>query len=282
MIIDVKCLNGGIATGHKAHWDSEKEYEKFWSGHSNIPEHPKKNKKVARYLIILFFVLGVIVATFTQNFNSDWGLNTDYSHSTVESNPEMIPDFSGKDYIDINQNQPNFTVEDKKGITGEHYSELDRLGRCGTAYALLDHSMMPEKEREGIGQIKPSGWNQNKYEGIVDSKPPYLYNRCHLIAYALTGQNSNERNLITGTRYFNATAMLPFEERVMKYLDNSENHVLYRVSPLFREDELVARGVEMEAYSVEDNGAGICFHVFIYNYQPGIEIDYNTGENWIQ
>lgn len=139
--------------------------------------------------------------------------------------------------------------------------------------------MMPVESRGAIGDIRPSGWVQEKYPGIVDSEPPYLYNRCHLIAYAMTGQNANKLNLITGTRYMNATTMLPYEEQVLQYLDNSENHVLYRVSPLFKDSELVARGVEIEAYSVEDNGNGICFHVFVYNIQPGIEIDYSTGKS---
>ena len=144
---------------------------------------------------------------------------------------------------------------------------------------MLDREMMPKEERSEIGSIKPSGWKQNKYPGIVDSDPPYLYNRSHLIAYALTGQNANELNLITGTRHFNAVAMLPYELKVMRYLDHSDNHVLYRVTPYFKAKELVARGVEMEAYSVEDNGDGVCYHVFVYNVQPGIEIDYMTGEN---
>ena len=144
---------------------------------------------------------------------------------------------------------------------------------------MLDRSMMPAVERGSIGEIKPTGWMQKKYPGIVDSEPPYLYNRCHLIAYALTGQNANEKNLITGTRYFNVEGMLPFEESVMRYLDNSNNHVLYRISPYFKDKELLARGVEMEAYSVEDNGEGICFHVFVYNVQPGIVLDYGSGES---
>ena len=138
---------------------------------------------------------------------------------------------------------------------------------------------MPTEPRGSIGDVRPTGWVQEKYPGIVDSEPPYLYNRCHLIAYAMTGQNANDRNLITGTRYMNATTMLPYEEQVLRYLDNSDNHVLYRVSPLFKDSELVARGVEIEAYSVEDEGEGICFHVFVYNIQPGIEIDYLTGNS---
>ena len=145
-----------------------------------------------------------------------------------------------------------------------------------------DRSMMPAGVREDIGHIKPTGWVQNKYEGIVDSQPPYLYNRCHPIAYALTGQNANERNLITGTRYMNATTQLYWEKKVMRYLDDSDGHVLYRVTPYFKENELLARGVEMEAYSVEDRGKSLCFHVFVYNIQPGIVLDYATGENWAE
>ncbi len=164
-------------------------------------------------------------------------------------------------------------------VKGEHYSPLDLLGRCGTAVAMLDRSMMPVQERESIGQVKPSGWNQAKYPGIVHSEPPYLYNRCHLIAHALTGQNANEENLITGTRYMNAETMLPWEKKVMRYLENTGGHVLYRVSPYFKNRELVARGVELEAYSVEDQGEGVCFHVFVYNVQPGIVINYQTGES---
>lgn len=140
---------------------------------------------------------------------------------------------------------------------------------------------MPVEQRGAIGNIKPTGWVQKKYPGIVDSEPPYLYNRSHLIAYSMTGQNENELNLITGTRYMNATTMLSYEKQVLRYLDNSDNHVLYRVSPYFKGAEKLARGVELEAYSVEDNGEGICFHVFLYNVQLGIEIDYATGESRI-
>lgn len=201
------------------------------------------------------------------------------SKSIVDASPGTIPDYSGTDVIELNGNKPGFTQADYDSITGENYSDLDILGRCGTAVAMLDRMMMPTGERESIEQIRPTGWVQKKYPGLVDSEPPYLYNRSHLIAYALTGQNANEKNLITGTRYMNATTMLPYEEQVMRYLDNSENHVLYRISPYFKGIELLARGVEMEAYSVEDGGAGVCFHVFVYNVQPGIELDYRTGEN---
>ncbi|MBR3736460.1 MAG: DNA/RNA non-specific endonuclease [Lachnospiraceae bacterium] len=210
------------------------------------------------------------------------GLQQEKTHGSVSlvySDPDVIPDHSGEDYIILNDGIPCFNEWDIENITGEHYSEPDQLGRCGAAYAILDRSMMPTGEREDIGQIKPTGWVQNKYEGIVDSEPPYLFNRSHLIAYDLTGQNANERNLITGTRYMNAVTQLYWEKKVMRYLDESDNHALYRVTPLFKGDELLARGVEMEAYSVEDKGASLCFHVFVYNIQPGIVLDYSTGDN---
>ena len=199
------------------------------------------------------------------------------SKSTVMVSSENIPEFSGEDYIVLGDNRPNFTEYDLTHISGEFYSDLDSLGRCGVAYALLDRSMMPQGERGSIGMIKPSGWQTIKYPDLIEDN--YLYNRCHLIAYALSGQNDNVKNLITGTRYMNATSMLAFELQVMQYLDYSDNHVLYRVTPYFKDKELVARGVEMEAYSVEDQGESLCFHVFVYNYQPGIEIDYLTGNS---
>lgn len=202
------------------------------------------------------------------------------SESTCITDPESIPDYAGEDYIVLNHGKPNFTRWDLTHTSGEHYSELDGLSRCGTAIAMLSSDMMPEGKRGDIGEVKPSGWKQKKYEGLIDAEPPYLYNRSHLIAYALTGQEANEKNLITGTRYLNATTMLPFEEMVMRYLDRTDNHVLYRVTPYFKGDELVARGVEMEAWSVEDQGEGICYHIFLYNVQPGIVIDYATGNNW--
>lgn len=226
--------------------------------------------------LLVCLVLGILFYFYVSKDN---GIGSEISCSFVEAMPEKIPDYSGEDYIILNGNVPLFTENDFKSIEGESYSELDDLGRCGTAVAMLSHEMMPTEERESIGQIKPSGWNQEKYEGYIDSNPPYLYNRCHLIAHALTGQNANEKNLITGTRYMNAETMLDFELQVMRYLDKSDNHVMYRVTPFFKGNELVARGVEMEAYSVEDNGAGVCFHVFVYNVQPGIEIDYRTGES---
>ena len=201
------------------------------------------------------------------------------SQSYVDGSPDLIPDYSGDGCIVLHDNQPLFNETDLEHVSGESYSDLDRLGRCGTAMALLDQTMMPKEERGEIGQIKPTGWQQNKYEGIVDSSPPYLYNRCHLIGFQLTGENANVKNLITGTRYLNVIGMLPFENMVADYVKETGNHVMYRVTPMFDGDNLVANGVLMEALSVEDNGAGIQFCVFCYNVQPGIIIDYLTGES---
>ena len=190
-----------------------------------------------------------------------------------------IPAYSGEPYIVVNDNIPFFDDEDKGRETFEEYSELDDLGRCGVAFANVSRELMPTGKRERITEVKPSGWIQKKYEGLIDTDPPYLYNRCHLIAYCLTAEGANEKNLITGTRYMNAIGMLPFEEQVARYLDANDNHVLYRVTPIFEGNNLVADGVLMEAYSVEDEGAGICYCVYCYNIQPGIEIDYRTGKN---
>ena len=161
--------------------------------------------------------------------------------------------------------------------SSESYSKLDRLGRCRTAFACIGTDIMPTEKRGSIGMVKPSGWHTVRYDNLVEGK--YLYNRCHLIAYQLSGENANERNLITGTRYMNTEGMLPFENKVADYVRSTKNHVLYRVAPVFKGTELVARGVQMEAYSVEDRGEGICFNVFVYNVQPGIEIDYASGDS---
>lgn len=192
---------------------------------------------------------------------------------------EDIPAFSGEPYVVIGEGKPLFDEDDLTTDTYEFYSELDALGRCGYTMACIGKDMMPTEERGGIGQVKPSGWQQGKYD-FVDGK--YLYNRCHLIGFQLTGENANERNLITGTRYMNTEGMLPFENMVADYIRETGNHVIYRVTPIFHGDELVARGVQMEAFSVEDNGEGICFHVYVYNSQPGVAIDYATGHNWLE
>lgn len=236
----------------------------------------RKKRAPLRTFLVSLLVLALVASGLC------WGLyrlRNGGSKSIVQSAAFTIPEYAGEDVIFLNENQPCFTEKDIERIEGEHFSDLDRLGRCGVAMAMLHQSMMPTEERESIGKIKPTGWVQEKYPGIVNSQPPYLYNRCHLIAFALTGQNANEKNLITGTRYMNVSLMLSWEQQVKKYIENTTNHVLYRVSPYFKGKELVARGVEIEAYSVEDQGEGVCFHIFIYNVQPQIEINYKNGES---
>ncbi len=190
-----------------------------------------------------------------------------------------IPAYSGTPYTEVNGNQPYFTEADLTTQSFETYSELDSLGRCGVAYANVGQDLMPTEPRGEIGSVKPTGWHLVKYDN-VDGK--YLYNRCHLIAYMLTAENANPQNLITGTRYLNVQGMLPFETKVSDYVKATNNHVLYRVTPIFDGDNLLASGVLMEAYSVEDAGEGICFCIFAYNVQPGIGIDYTTGDNWAE
>lgn len=187
-----------------------------------------------------------------------------------------VPVYSGDPYVVINDNEPSFSSEELESDSFESYGELDDLGRCTIAFANLSSELMPQGERGSIGQVKPSGWQTVRYDS-VDGK--YLYNRCHLIGWQLSGENANERNLITGTRYMNTEGMLPFENMVADHIKETDGHVLYRVTPIFVEDELVARGVQMEAYSIEDAGASICFNVFVYNVQPGIEIDYSDGSS---
>ena len=187
-----------------------------------------------------------------------------------------IPEYSGEAYIVLNDNQPEFSPEDLTTNSYESYSPLDELGRCGVATANVGVDIMPTEPRGSIGSVKPSGWQSVKYD-CVDGK--YLYNRCHLIGYQLSGENANRQNLITGTRYLNMDGMLPFENLVADYVKETENHVLYRVTPVFNGSDLVAMGVQMEAQSVEDGGEGICFNVYAYNVQPGVVIDYATGES---
>ena len=191
---------------------------------------------------------------------------------------DEIPEYRGEPYVEINGNRPDFSQEDRNTEAFEAYSSLDSLGRCGTAFANVGQELMPRGERENISQIHPTGWQHVEYD-FVDGES--LYNRCHLIAHQLTGENANERNLITGTRYMNTEGMLPFEEMVGDYVREEDGHVLYRVTPVFEGSDLVARGVEMEGYSVEDQGESVSFHIFAYNVQPGVEIDYATGDNWL-
>lgn len=189
---------------------------------------------------------------------------------------EDLPPYDGSPAVILNGNQPDFPDRDKTSQAFERYSQLDYFGRCGPAYANVGPETMPTGERGAIGQVKPSGWQTVKYD-FVDGK--YLYNRCHLIGWQLTGENANELNLITGTRYLNVQGMLPYENEVADYVKETGNHVLYRVTPLYGEGDLVAHGVEMEALSVEDDGKAVRFHVYAYNVQPGVVIDYATGES---
>ena len=189
---------------------------------------------------------------------------------------DNIPEYSGEAYVALNGNKPSFKKSQLTTKAFEKYSDLDDLGRCGTAFANICTDIMPTEERGAIGSVKPTGWHTVKYD-CVDGK--YLYNRCHLIGYQLSGENANEKNLITGTRYLNVEGMLPFENMVADYVKETENHVLYRVTPIFKGKDLLAGGVQIEAYSVEDKGKGICFNVYCYNVQPGIKIDYATGES---
>ena len=188
-----------------------------------------------------------------------------------------IPEFSGDPYVVLNDNEPEFSDGDFTTESYEKYSVLDSLGRCGAAEANIGQDLMPTEKRGDISQVKPTGWHSIKYDW-VDGKS--LYNRCHLIGFQLTAENANDRNLITGTRYMNVEGMLPFENMVADYIKETGNHVLYRVTPIFSGDNLVADGVQMEAKSVEDEGEGICFHIFAYNVQPGVVIDYATGDSY--
>ena len=190
-----------------------------------------------------------------------------------------IPEYTGEKYVVLNNNIPEFDQELIEIGSYEYYSQLDQLGRCGAAVANLGQDLMPTEDRGSISHVYPSGWNQAEYD-IVDGK--MLYNRCHLIGFQLAGENANEKNLITGTRYFNVEGMLPFEDQVAEYIHSTGNRVLFRVTPMYEGEELVARGVQMDAWSVEDGGEGVCFSVFVFNVQPGITINYLTGESVLE
>jgi DNA-entry nuclease len=228
-------------------------------------------------------------AAYTSELNTENNVEADSNKETFDDNAGSsedtgvsladIPEYSGDAYVVLEDNQPDFSDSDKQLTDSfEYYSELDSLGRCGQAYANICKELQPSEARGEIGQVKPSGWHTVKYNDLIDGN--YLYNRCHLIGYQLAGENANEKNLITGTRYLNVVGMLPFEDKVDDYVDSTGNHVLYRVTPIFEGANLVASGVQMEAWSVEDNGKGICFNVYCYNVQPGIAIDYATGDSW--
>ena len=229
----------------------------------------RKIKKLSGSARIVALVLALTLAA--AGYWQWGGTVSDFSY-------EDIPAYSGEAYISVNDNEPFFSEEELTTRAFEEYSELDELGRCGPAYANVCRELMPTEERGSIGQVKPTGWHTVRYDDLIADK--YLYNRCHLIGNQLAGENANKKNLITGTRYLNIEGMLDFENMVADYVDETDNHVLYRVTPWFADDELVARGVLMEGYSVEDQGDGICFCVFAYNVQPGIVIDYATGDSW--
>ena len=210
----------------------------------------------------------------TIDFSNIVTTDTSYTTTTTYLDISSIPEYSGEIYVYINDNIPYFEESEYTTESFEIYSELDSLGRCGVAYANICKELMPTEDRESISSVTPTGWVQAEYDG------EYLYNRCHLIGYQLAGENANELNLITGTRSLNVDGMLVFENMVDDYIEeNEDNHVLYRVTPIFEESNLVASGVEMEAYSVEDDGQGVCFNVYVYNVEPGITIDYATGES---
>lgn len=201
----------------------------------------------------------------------------DFGGTKNVGNLVEIPKYTGKDYVTVNGNVPIFTEEEKTSSPYEYYSDKDVLGRCGYAEAKLASELMPTEERGAIGMVRPSGWKTIKYS-IIDGL--YLYNRCHLIGYQLAGENANEKNLITGTRYMNVTGMLPWENQVADYIQRTGDCVMYRVTPIYEGSDLVARGVQMEAQSLGSNE--ICFNVFVFNVQPGIEIDYSNGNSWMR
>lgn len=205
---------------------------------------------------------------------SDWEAGPDEEVYT----PATIPDYFGEPFVPIYGNVPTFTEKDMTTSSYEFYSDLDGLGRCGVTEACVGQDLMPTEKRESISSVRPTGWVQAQYD-FVDGKS--LYNRCHLIGFQLAGENANNKNLITGTRYMNVDGMLPFENMVADYVKETDGHVLYRVTPSFTGDELVARGVFMEGLSVEDKGESVCFYVYVYNVQPGVGIDYATGESWL-
>ena len=224
----------------------------------------------------LFNILWIFIIILSVTSCGNLGKETVSKGAKQTISIEEVPAYEGEPYVEVENNEPDFSDEDRNTASYEYYSELDEEGKCGVVEANIGQELMPDEERGSIGQVKPTGWHTVKYDN-VDGK--YLYNRCHLIGYQLTGENANEKNLITGTRYMNTEGMLPFEDMVADYIRETGNHVLYRVTPVFEEDNLLASGVQMEAMSVEDEGEGVSFNVYVYNVQPGIEIDYATGES---
>lgn len=235
----------------------------------------KTKIKILSLLLTFVIFLSGCGVWFTNEVDGQNGLFIGVTDTRVDELKD-VPEFKDEPYVVINDNKPYFTDDMLSDKAYEYYSELDGLGRCGVVMACVGTEIMPTEERGEIGMVKPTGWHTVKYDN-VDGK--YLYNRCHLLGYQLTGENANKKNLITGTRYLNIDGMLPFENLIAAYVEETDNHVLYRVTPIFEGDNLLATGVQMEGYSVEDNGEAICFNVFAYNAQPGITIDYATGES---
>ncbi len=230
-----------------------------------------KRKKMKVILPIIILILAVVFY-----FCKDYILpeKVVYSESVM-----TVPAFANEPYAIINNNQPEFTEDDYTEESYEYYAPLDKLDRCTLAMACVGYDLMPTDDRGSISSVTPSGWEQAQYD-VVDGKN--LYNRCHLIGFQLTGENANEKNLITGTRYMNVEGMLPFENMIADYVKETRNHVLYRVTPVYDGVNLVARGVQLEALSMEDSGEGICFNVYVYNNQPGVVIDYATGNSRLE
>lgn len=246
---------------------------------------PKRNKTMTAAMALVALFMGMAVGRVGQDIETQ-PKDTKYQaeeqaqqEDTQQLTDDLeIPVYAGQPYTVIKDNVPDFTEEEKSCTDAfEYYGDLDTLGRCTVTFANVCPQTQPTEKRGTIGQVRPSGWHTVKYNDLIDGN--YLYNRCHLIGYQLTGENANVSNLITGTRYLNVEGMLPFEDMVDDYVDETGNHVLYRVTPIFKGNELVARGVRMEAWSVEDAGTGICFDAFCYNVQPGIVIDYATGDS---
>ena len=245
----------------------------------------KYTKKQVKKMILEFLVVLVIALIITTIESWDIDITEKINKIPLLSHIEVntasnidldtIPEYSGKAYIEINNNKPYFEESEYTTKAFEKYSELDSLGRCGVAYANICEELMPTGKRESIGSVKPSGWNNKSYPGLVDGD--YLYNRCHLIGYQLAGENANPKNLITCTRTMNAKTMLEFENKVANYVKKTNNHVLYRVTPIYDGVNLLATGVTIEASSVEDHCKDICFNVFVYNVEDGVKIDYKDG-----
>ena len=253
-----------------------------------------KKRRTYGFLTGLLLILSVCLTSCGNQGQTDSGKDSNTQsgtkvaaedHSAEEKGSDSesyvsvddVPAYSGEPYVEVNDNQPEFTEEELTTVSYEDYSELDELGRCQSAEACIGQDLMPTETRESISSVKPTGWKNKSYDTVDGG---YVYNRCHLIGFQLTGENANEENLITGTRYMNVEGMLPFEDEVAAYIKETDNHVMYRVTPVFEGDDLVASGVQMQAESVEDDGVGISFNVYVYNVQPYVVIDYKTGENW--